>query len=238
MMAGDENGAPVMVVTGTRKGIGRFLCEHYLERGWRVFGCSRDASDLRHDHYTHFELDVADEAAVVSMLRGVAKSGKRLDVLLNNAGIASMNHAMLTPKSTMSRIFATNVFGTFLFCREAAKLMGRRKYGRIVNFATVATPLKLEGEAVYASSKAAVVSLTEVLAREFAPFGVTVNAVGPTPVPTDLVGSVPAAKMESLIARQAIPRYGEMRDVLNVIDFFIRRESDFVTGQTIYLGGV
>jgi len=130
------------------------------------------------------------------------------------------------------------VFGTFLFCREAAKLMGRNKYGRIVNFATVATPLKLEGEAVYAASKAAVVSLTEVLAREVADLGITVNAVGPTPVPTDLVGAVPEAKMQALINRQSITRYGEMRDVLNVVDFFLRDESDFVTGQTLYLGGV
>ncbi|MFN3912891.1 SDR family NAD(P)-dependent oxidoreductase [Hyphomonas sp.] len=228
----------VMVITGTRKGIGRYLAETYLERGWIVAGCSRDASNLVHPDYRHFCLDVADEKAVTAMLRAVSREFGRLDALLNNAGIASMNHALLTPKSTLERIFQTNVFGTFLFCREAAKLMSRRKYGRIVNFATVATPLKLEGEAVYAASKAAVVSLTEVLAREVAGFGVTVNAVGPTPVPTDLVGSVPEAKMTALIARQAIPRYGEMRDVLNVVDFFIRPDSDFVTGQTIYLGGV
>lgn len=228
----------VMVITGTRKGIGRFLAEHYLEQGWIVAGCSRDDSDLQHPDYRHFCLDVADEKAVTAMLRAVSREFGRLDALLNNAGIASMNHALLTPKSTIERIFQTNVFGTFLFCREAAKLMSRRKYGRIVNFATVATPLKLEGEAVYAASKAAVVSLTEVLAREVAGLGVTVNAVGPTPVPTDLVGSVPEAKMTALIARQAIPRYGEMRDVLNVVDFFIRPESDFVTGQTLYLGGV
>lgn len=229
---------PVMVITGTRKGIGRFLAEHYLAQGWIVAGCSRESSDLTHEDYRHFCLDVADEKAVTAMLRAVSREFNRLDVLLNNAGIASMNHALLTPKSTIERIFQTNVFGTFLFCREAAKLMGRRMYGRIVNFATVATPLKLEGEAVYAASKAAVVSLTEVLAREVSGLGVTVNAVGPTPVPTDLVGSVPEAKMTALIARQAIPRYGEMRDVLNVVDFFIRPESDFVTGQTIYLGGV
>ena len=229
---------PVILITGTRKGIGRFLAEHYLTEGWQVFGCSRGPSSISHDKYAHFELDVADEQKVVSMMRTLAKSTKRLDVLINNAGIASMNHALLTPKSTMTKIFETNVFGTFLFCREAAKLMGRKKFGRIVNFATVATPLKLEGEAAYAASKAAVVSLTEVLAREVAPLGVTVNAVGPTPVPTDLVGSVPQEKMDALIARQAIPRYGKMEDVLNVIDFFIRPQSDFVTGQTIYLGGV
>ena len=229
---------PVMIITGTRKGIGRFLSEHFLAEGWIVAGCSRGESDLQHENYRHFCLDVADEKAVTGMTRAITREFGRVDVLLNNAGIASMNHALLTPKSTLERIFQTNVFGTYLFCREAAKAMGRRKYGRIVNFATVATPLKLEGEAVYAASKAAVVSLTEVLAREFSGLGVTVNAVGPTPVPTDLVGSVPEEKMTALIARQAIPRYGEMRDVLNVIDFFIRQESDFVTGQTLYLGGV
>ena len=150
-----------------------------------------------------------------------------------------MNHVLLTPLSTMQSIFATNVFGTFLFCREAARLMSSAKVkGRIVNFATVATPLKLEGEAAYAASKAAVVSLTEVLARELAPLSITVNAVGPTPIETDLIKSVPKAKMDALIARQAVPRMGTMDDVKNVIDFFLREESDFITGQVVYLGGV
>ncbi|MEO0882581.1 MAG: SDR family oxidoreductase [Pseudomonadota bacterium] len=228
----------VMAITGTRKGIGRYLAEHYLAEGWIVAGCSRGDSDLQHENYHHFCLDVADEQAVTHMMRAISRKFRRLDALLNNAGIASMNHALLTPKSTVERIFQTNVFGTFLFCREAAKLMGRHKSGRIVNFATVATPLKLEGEAVYAASKAAVVSLTEVLAREVADLGITVNAVGPTPVPTDLVGAVPEEKMQALINRQSIRRYGEMGDVLNVVDFFLRSESDFVTGQTLYLGGV
>lgn len=181
----------VIAITGTRKGIGRALAETYLARGWTVVGCSRDASDLTHPAYRHYTLDVADERAVAGMMQDVRRTHGRLDALLNNAGIASMNHALLTPGSTVERVFATNVFGTFLFCREAAKLMGRRRTGRIVNFATVATPLKLEGEAVYAASKAAVVSLTEVLARELAPMGITVNAVGPTPVPTDLVAPCP-----------------------------------------------
>ena len=228
----------VTLITGTRKGIGRYLVDHYLDQGAIVFGCSREPVDFAHDRYTHFCLDVADEAKVIAMFSAIAKAHGRLDVLVNNAGIASMNHVMLTPMSTVQKIFQTNVVGTFLFCREAAKLMRKSKSGRIINFATVATPLKLEGEAVYAASKAAVVSLTQVMARELGPLGITVNAVGPTPVKTDLIRSVPAEKMQSLLQRQALRRYGEFRDISNVIDFFIRPESDFVTGQVIYLGGV
>jgi len=229
----------VMLITGSRKGIGRHLAESYAAQGWRVVGVSRGKADWKLEGYEHHELDVADEKAVKQLFLDVRKAHGRLDALINNAGIASMNHVLLTPLATMQSIFATNVFGTFLFCREAARLMSSAKVkGRIVNFATVATPLKLEGEAAYAASKAAVVSLTEVLARELAPLSITVNAVGPTPIETDLIKSVPKAKMDALIARQAVPRMGTMDDVKNVIDFFLREESDFITGQVVYLGGV
>lgn len=229
---------PVTLVTGTRKGLGRFLAEHYLAQGHVVVGCSRAATDLEAERYHHLEADVADERAVKKIFGFVRKDLGRLDHLINNAGIASMNHTLLTPLATVDRIFDTNVKGTFLFAREAAKLMQRRAYGRIVNMTTVATPLMLEGEAIYAASKAAVLNLTQVLARELAPFGVTVNSVGPTPVKTDLIRSVPADKLDALLARQAIPRFGEPKDVANVVDFFLRPESDFVTAQNIYLGGV
>ena len=228
----------IMLITGTRKGIGRYLAEYYLERGYQVIGCSRSDSDLQREAYTYFALDVADEAAVIDMFSSISSKFGRLDVLVNNAGIASMNHSLLTPAKTVTSIIETNLLGTFLMSREAAKLMRSREFGRIVNFSTVATPLKLEGESVYAASKAAIVSLTEVLARELAEFGITVNAVGPTPVETDLIRNVPRDKIDRLLARQAIPRFGTFEDISNVIDFFISPDSDFVTGQNLYLGGV
>ena len=227
-----------IVITGTRKGIGKSLAEHYLAAGWQVAGCSRGESSIAHANYRHFALDVSDEAAVVTMARALKKEFGGVDALLNNAGIASMNHAMLTPAATVNRILATNVVGTFLFCREMAKLMRGCKAGRIVNFTTVAHPLNLEGEAIYAASKAAVESLTRILAREFAELGITINAVGPTPIKTDLIRGVPEEKMNALIQRQAIRRLGEVRDVINAIDFYLRPESDFITGQVLYLGGV
>ena len=228
----------IVLLTGTSRGIGRGLAEHFVAAGDVVCGCSRGPSDLRHKRYEHFEVDVTAEPAVVAMVREVRRRHGRIDALINNAGIAGMNHALLTPASVAQAIMATNFHGTFLFCREVAKTMVRRKSGRIVNFSTVATPLRLEGEAIYAASKAAVETFTEVLARELGGTGVTVNAVGPTPVPTDLLRGVPKAKIDALLARQAIRRLGTVADIVNVVEFFLAPASEFVTGQVIYLGGV
>ena len=132
----------------------------------------------------------------------------------------------------------TNVVGTFLFSREAAKLMKKNKFGRIINFVTFAIPFKLEGEAIYAASKAAVVSLTEILAREYAEFGVTVNAVAPPAVKTDLIRGVATDKLDNLLERQSIKKFGAPFDVCNVIDFFISKNSEMINGEVIYVGGV
>ena len=229
---------PVTLITGTRKGIGRHLAEHYLARGHHVIGCSRQDSDLKHERYQHFNADVVDEVAVKSLFSAVRKQHGRLDNLVNNAGVASMNHSLLTPVETVRRVMDTNLTGAFLFMREAAKVMQKAKYGRIVNFSTVAVALDLEGEAAYVASKAAVEALTRVMARELATFGITVNAVGPVPIETDLIRSVPKDKIAGLVARQAVKRLGTLDDVTHVVDFFLAPGSGFVTGQVLYLGGV
>lgn len=232
------NKVQVILITGTRKGIGKYLAHYYAEKGYQVIGCSRREVDYKLDNYRHFCLDVSDEREVKRMFVEIRRVYKRMDVLINNAGIASMNHILLTPLKTVQEVFETNFFGAFLFCREAAKLMQRHHCGRIVNFTTVAVPLKLEGEAIYASSKAAIISLTQIMARELAEYNITVNAVGPTPLKTDLIRSIPKEKVNDLIQRQAIRRFGEFRDISNVIDFLLKPESDFVTGQVIFLGGI
>lgn len=229
---------PVTLVTGASRGIGRYLAEHYVGMGHRVVGCGRSEIDWTLEGFDYAIADVADEIAVKRLFADLRRNYESLDHLINNAGVAAMNHSMLTPLSTVHRLLDTNVVGTFLFCREAAKLMQARRYGRIVNFSTVAVALKQEGEAVYAASKAAVESLTQVLARELAPLGITVNAVGPTAVDTELTRSVPKQKLDRLLERQAIPRFATPQAVANVIDFYLRRESDLITGQTLYLGGV
>ncbi len=227
----------VVLITGTRKGIGRFLVEHFIKKGAIVEGCGRKPVDWRLPDYTHHIADVADEAQVKAMTSSIRKRHGRLDIAINNAGIASMNHFMLMPGSTAMKIVKTNLYGTFLICRESAKLMKKHRYGRIVNFGTIAVPLHLEGEAIYAASKSAVVTFTKIIARELAQFGITCNTVGPAPLDTDLIRGVPPEKIDQLVNRLAIKRLGRFEDIANVIDFFVRPESSAVTGQVIYLGG-
>lgn len=227
----------VFIITGSTRGIGKYLAKYYLKNNI-VVGCGRGKSQIEHSNYYHFELNVSDELAVKKLFLFVRKKFGRLDVLINNAGIASMNHSVLTPIPTVKNILETNVVGTFLFSRESFKLMKNRKKGRIINFSTFAVPFKLEGEAIYAASKAAVTSLTETLCREYSEYNITVNTIAPPAVKTDLIKGVPTEKIEKLIDRQAIHRFGELDDISNVINFFIDDKSDMITGQILYLGGV
>jgi len=226
------------IITGTRKGLGKQLAEHYLNLGHNIAGCSRGKSSIKHANYLHFELDVADEKSVISMVRQVKKTFGQINVLLNNAGIAAMNHILTTPYSNAQTVFSTNFFGTFLFSREVAKVMMKQRTGSIINYSTVAVPLDLEGEAVYAASKAAVESFTRISAKELGIFGVRVNAIGPTPIKTDLIRNVPENKLQALLDQQAVKRFGKFEDVLNVIEFYNAEKSNFITGQILYLGGV
>jgi 3-oxoacyl-[acyl-carrier protein] reductase len=227
-----------ILVTGASRGLGLALVQHSLEQGDTVYGCARSESVLSHERYTHFRFDVTQESDVEALFAEIRARGGRLDALVNNAGVAGMNAVALTTLDAARRIIDTNLIGTFLCSRAAIRLLRSSSAGRIVNLTTVAVPLRLEGEALYAAAKSAVETFTRIVAREVAPFGITCNAVGPSPVKTRLTESVPEKKIQKLLERQAIHRWGEPADVVNVVDFFLRPESGMVTGQIVYLGGV
>lgn len=226
-------------MTGTSRGIGRFLAMHLSRKGMRVIGCSRENDGNGGlPNYQHFAADVTDEDAVQGMIYAIRKQFGRLDVLINNAGIAAMNHFLLMPTDTARRLLEVNVLGTFIVTREAARLMQKNRYGRIVNFSSVAVPMRIDGEAMYAASKNAVVSFTQIIARELAPFNITCNVMALPPIETDLIRGVSREKIDQIVNQLAIKRLGTFEDVANVVDFLISPSCDYVTGQTICLGGV
>jgi len=227
-----------VLITGNRKGIGRYLSEYYLKKGFNVVGCSRSDSDLSHENYIHYICDVKNEREVKTTIREIKKLNVGPDILINNAGKASLNHSILTPSETVKDLFETNYLGSFLFSRECSKHMIKHKWGRIINFSTIAVPLDLEGEMAYSCSKSSVEKMSKIMSKELSTYNITVNTIGPTPVYTDLIKVVPKDKVEEIINMQSIKRFGTFEDISNVTDFFIRDESSFVTGQKIYLGGL
>jgi 3-oxoacyl-[acyl-carrier protein] reductase len=227
-----------ILITGASRGLGRALAEHRLARGDRVIGCARSEATLTHPSYHHFILDVADPAAVQDMFTDVRRRFGKLDAVVNNAGIARMNAFALTPPESLESVFRVNVFGAFFCSQKAVGLLRKSPHPRIVNYTTVAVPLHLEGEAAYAASKSAVETLTKIMARELAGFGITCNAVGPSPIETDLIKGVGRDKIRELVQRQAVKTMARPEDVIHVVDFFLDPASRMVTGQVLYLGGI
>lgn len=227
-----------ILISGTTRGIGRGLTEHLLSAGHEVIGCARSPATLDHPAYSHVQADITSEADVALVIRHVRARWNALDALVNNAGVARMLPLALTPLATARSIWETNVMGTFLLMHDAIRLLKKANTARIINLTSIAVPLRLQGEAIYASAKAAVEMLTKIAAKELGPLGITCNAIGPTPIRTDLIARVPEEKLQGLISQQAIPKWAEIADVANLVDFFLKPESGMITGQVIYLGGI
>ena len=227
---------PTALITGSSQGLGRALAERLLSEGWTVHGFARGPQDLTHAAFTAHAVDVTDEAAVRSAVSAVAAAG-RIDLLVNNAGAASLNALLLTPGKVAEQLMRVNYLGTFHCLQAVGKVMVRQRAGRIVNVTTVAVPLSLEGEAAYVASKAAVEALTRVAAKEFASQGVRVMAIGFGPVDTRLTRAVPRAALAKINGQISRPD-GTTMD--QAVEFFISQlhSPDFISGSVRYLGAV
>jgi len=228
----------VVLITGSRTGIGRGLAERFLEKGAQVVGCSRGACDLDSQTYRHFSLDLAEEADVRKMFVEVRRGYGRLDVLVNNAGMLATAPAMLTAGQTVRDIVGINFLGMLLCCREAAEVMKRGGSGRIVNLTSIAVPLASIGNSVYSASKAAVEQFTRVFAKEVYAFGITVNALGLPPVEnTGMSEALPEGAVADTLDRITVKRMVTVEEVAHAVDFVAAEQSGAITGQTLYLGG-
>lgn len=228
----------VLLVTGSSRGIGKYIAEHYCKLDYTVIGCSRNCGTINHPNYYHKCLDISLEMEIIELFKCIRQDFKRLDVLINNAAInpAILSGALL-PYATIEKIFKVNVFAPMLFCREAIKLMLRNKSGRIINIGSMAAKHEVAGEALYTSTKSALNSYSRVLAKEVSKMGITVNVVAPAAIKTELSAKINQAALAEVLSRNAISQYGELGDVTNTLDFLIQTDSTAITGQIIYLGG-
>ena len=229
----------IILITGDRKGIGRYLSEYYLEKGMTVIGCSRSETNLKNKNYQHFCLDVSDEQAVKKMYSEIRQTYGRLDVLINNAGVnLSLSPVLLVPYKSALRTIEINLLGTFLMSREAVRIMMKNSFGRIINFSSMAVKHEVKGEAIYTASKSAIISFTRVMAKEVYGYNITCNIIAPSAIKTDLMDSIDKDALRDVLKRNAIQELCKTEDISNTIDWFIKTTSNSITGQIVYLGGV
>jgi 3-oxoacyl-[acyl-carrier protein] reductase len=232
----------VVLVTGASRGVGLEIVQHFLGHGATVIGLSRGASELKHGSYHHFSVDIGNAEDVVNCFRKeIGKQFKAIDIVINNAAVLTSQYAMIMPVKNAIDMVNVNLLGVFFVSREAAKMMRKSTRASIINIGSMAASLEPMGDSIYAATKAGIITLANVMAREFSSINITCNTIGITAIETDMLRShTPAAqeKIKDIIANLPLPRMAKADDILNVIDFFASDRSSYITAQTIYLGGI
>ncbi|MDI9332718.1 MAG: SDR family oxidoreductase [Alphaproteobacteria bacterium] len=225
----------MIVVTGASKGLGRAICERLIEKKIDVFGLARNVEEVP---FTSVSCDVSSYESVKAVAQRLKKESVKVTGLINAAGIASMNLAVITPQSVAQKIINTNLLGTIYCCQLIAPLMLRNKQGSIINFSTIAVALGLKGESIYAASKAGVEGFTRSFAREMADFNVRVNCIAPGPIDTNLLKGITADQINNIVSRQIIPKQFKPDAVADLVEILLDGRSDSLSGQVLNVGGV
>ena len=229
----------VVVVTGARKGVGWHVAKHFLDERADVVGISRGEPSIEHDSYEHYSIDIGDNDAVRNAFADMARIHGKIDVLVNCAAVATSTYAFIMRTSAAEEMVSTNMLGLLYVAREAAKYMQRAGYGRIVNMGSLHSRIAPVGASMYAATKAGQAVLVEVLSKEFATYGITLNTLALSPIESDMLrASGTPDVIQKVIDGLTIPRLAEPEDVFNALDFFCSPQSSFITGQTLFLGGV
>jgi len=229
---------PVALITGASRGIGRGLAQFFGGRGYQVVGFSRSevVAPIDSGLYEHCKVDVTDEAALRRAIVDLERRHKRLDVLVNSAGLGMSALALMSPTALSEEVLRVNFLGTVLACREGARVMMKKKFGRIINLASVAVPLQIEGASVYSASKAAVIQFSKVLAKEMAQFQITCNVVAPSLVQTDMMAQLKPEVVKKYLDGLVLHRPATLEEVCHTVWFFAQPESGYLTGQVLYMG--
>jgi 3-oxoacyl-[acyl-carrier protein] reductase len=212
---------------------------HLIEEGATVIGLSRGISSIGDPHYAHIPTDIGNNEQVRQAFRTVSQGFGRLDLLVNCAAVATSTFAILVPVAGAEEMMKTNVLGLLYVARESAKLMRKNAYGRIVNIGSIHAQIAPIGASVYAASKSAQETLVQVLSKELADWGITVNTLALSPIETSMLrASGTPGVIQHVIDGLTIPRLAEPEDVFAGIDFLCSERAGFYTGQTLFLGGV
>lgn len=234
------------IVTGGSRGIGRAICLELAAGGANVVLCYAGNEAAARETARDIEAlgakvlavrcDVADAAQVDALVKAAVEAFSRIDILVNNAGITRDNLLMRMSEADFDAVIDANLKGTFLCMKAVSRLMLKQRYGRIVNLSSVVGLRGNAGQVNYAASKAGVIGMTKSLAKELASRGVTVNAVAPGFIETDMTAALPEAAQAAALGSIPMNRLGAPEDVARAVAF-LAGDAAYITGQVLAVDG-
>jgi NAD(P)-dependent dehydrogenase (short-subunit alcohol dehydrogenase family) len=238
----------VALVTGASKGLGSAIAVGLAKAGARLALCARSREGLAETRAAveaaggearTFEMDVLSRASVRDAVSAAVAEMGRIDILVNNAGVNVRKPTLELAEEEWDRVVDTNLKGYFLVAQAVGAHMVARRSGKVVNVSSIFGAVGMNSQLAYAASKGGVVQLTKVMAIEWAPHGVTVNAVGPTYFETPLVAALrnDPERFQFINERTPMGRWGQPEELVGTIVYLAAPASDFVTGQTVYVDG-
>ena len=235
------------IVTGAGRGIGEAIAKRLADGGAKVAVVSRtesnagktaDAINAAHSGAAKaYAVDVADFNAVQELADAIMKDFGKVDILVNNAGVTRDGLSMRMSSEDWDLVVDTNLKGAFNFIRAVQRPMAKQRSGRIINISSVSGIMGNAGQANYAASKAGLIGLTKTIARELSGRGITVNAVAPGFIQTDMTDVLPESIRAAVVERIPLGRFGAPEDIAAAVAFLAGSEASYITGQTIVVDG-
>ena len=228
------------LVTGASRGIGKAIALDFKEKGYSVIGTATSetgATELNDIGIQGYVLDLNSQESIDIFWQKLQDNNQNISFLVNNAGITRDNIVLRMSDEEWSDIMNVHLYGTFQLCKRSLKMMLKSKWGRIINISSASASIGNRGQSNYAAAKAGVEAFTKSLAKEVGKRDITINAVAPGFISTDMTENNDGVNEDYLIKEIPLGRFGEPAEVANLVTFLCSEEASYITGQTIHING-